>query len=70
MPWTFSVGAAIKIWYRGLRGAEALANIKLDPKFLSIFNEEKDDWELLSGDYRIFVGGASDSTPLSAPVRR
>jgi beta-glucosidase len=27
MPWTFSVGAAIEIWYPGLRGAEALANI-------------------------------------------
>jgi hypothetical protein len=47
-----------------------MVTLKLDPKFLSIFNEEKDDWELLLGDYRIFVGGASDSTPLSAPVRR
>ena len=27
MPWTFSVGAAIEIWYPGIRGAEALANI-------------------------------------------
>ena len=51
-------------------GEAKMVTLKLDPKFLSIFNEEKDDWELLSGDYRIFVGGASDSTPLSAPVRR
>ena len=51
-------------------GEAKMVTLKLEPKFLSIFNEEKDDWELLSGDYRIFVGGASDSTPLSAPVRR
>ncbi len=51
-------------------GEVKTVTLKLDPKFLSIFNEDKDDWELLSGDYRIFVGGASDSTPLSAPVRR
>jgi beta-glucosidase len=51
-------------------GEAKMVTLKLDPKFLSIFNEAKDDWELLSGDYRIFVGGASDSTPLSAPVRR
>ena len=44
--------------------------MKLEPKFLSIFNEAKDDWELLAGDYRIFVGGSSDDTPLSALVRR
>ena len=27
MPWIDSVGAAIEIWYPGIRGAEALANI-------------------------------------------
>ena len=27
MPWIGSVGAAIEIWYPGIRGAEALANI-------------------------------------------
>ncbi len=51
-------------------GESKTINVKLEPKFLSIFNEEKDDWELLAGDYRIFVGGSSDDTPLSASVRR
>ena len=51
-------------------GESKTVTVKLEPKFLSIFNEAKDDWELLPGDYRIFVGGSSDATPLSASVRR
>src|SRR5512136_1447572 len=51
-------------------GESKTVTVPLDPKFLSIFNEAKDDWELLAGDYRIFVGGSSDDTPLSASVRR
>jgi hypothetical protein len=47
-----------------------MVTVKLEPKFLSIFNEVKDDWELLPGEYRIFVGGSSDDTPLGASVRR
>ena len=49
-------------------GESKTVTVKLEPKFLSIFNEAKDDWELLPGDYRIFVGGSSDGTPLSASV--
>jgi beta-glucosidase len=51
-------------------GESKTVTVKLEPKFLSIFNEAKDDWELLPGDYRIFVGGSSDSTPLTASVKR
>lgn len=51
-------------------GESKTVTVKLEPKFLSIFNEAKDDWGLLPGDYRIFVGGSSDGTPLSASVRR
>jgi hypothetical protein len=43
--------------------------LALDPKFLSIFDERKDEWELLSGEYKIFVGGSSRKTPLTAVVR-
>ena len=49
-------------------GESKTVTVKLEPKFLSIFNEAKDDWELLPGDYRIFVGGSSEGTPLSASV--
>jgi beta-glucosidase len=51
-------------------GEAKTVTLKIEPNFLSIFNEEKDDWELLAGEYRIFVGGSSDSTPLAASVKR
>ncbi len=49
-------------------GEQKTVTLPLDPKFLSIFNEQKDDWELLAGEYTIFAGGSSRSTPLSAKV--
>ena len=51
-------------------GEAKTITVKIEPKYLSIFNEQKDDWELLAGEYKIFVGGSSDNTPLSASVRR
>ncbi len=51
-------------------GETKTVTLKLEPKFLSIFNEQKDDWELLGGEYKIFVGGSSASTPLTATVSR
>jgi beta-glucosidase len=38
--------------------------LRLDPKYLSIFNVEKDDRELVPGEYKVMVG------PLTAPFRR
>jgi beta-glucosidase len=49
-------------------GEKKTVTLPLDPKFLSIFNEEKNDWELLAGEYTFFAGGSSRSTPLSAKV--
>jgi beta-glucosidase len=51
-------------------GEAKTVTLKLDPKFLSIFNEQKDDWELLAGQYTLFVGGSSRSLPLTATVNR
>ena len=51
-------------------GEQKTVTLAIDPKFLSIFNERKDDWELLPGEYTFFAGGASRSTPLSAVVNR
>ncbi len=50
-------------------GEAKTVTLKIDPKLLSVFNEEKDGWELLSGEYRIYVGGSSNSTPLTASVK-
>jgi beta-glucosidase len=43
--------------------------LALDPHYLSIFNVEKDHWELVPGEYKIYVGGSSRSTPLTGTVR-
>ena len=51
-------------------GESKTVTLRLDPKFLSIFNEQKDGWELLSGEYRFFVGGSFRETPLTAGVKR
>jgi beta-glucosidase len=50
-------------------GESKSVTVKLDPKFLSIFNEQKDDWELLAGEYKLFVGGSYRETLLSATVK-
>jgi len=43
-------------------------SVDVEPLLLSIFNTDKDDWDLLPGDYKVYVGGSSDSTPLQATV--
>jgi len=35
---------------------------------LSIFDESKDGWTLVPGDYTILVGGSSQDLPLKAVV--
>jgi beta-glucosidase len=40
-----------------------------DALYLSIFSVEKNDWELVPGEYEVYVGGSSRSTPLSAKVQ-
>ncbi len=42
--------------------------VEVDPKYLSIFDEEKDGWTLVPGDYTVMVGGSSDKLPLKSTV--
>ncbi len=42
--------------------------VEIDPKYLSIFDEDKDAWTLVPGDYTIMVGGSSQDLPLKATV--
>ncbi len=42
--------------------------VEVDPKYLSIFDEQKDGWTLVPGDYSIMVGGSSDKLQLKASV--
>ena len=43
-------------------------NVDIDLKYLSIFDEAKDGWTLVPGDYTILVGGSSQDLPLKAVV--
>jgi beta-glucosidase len=48
--------------------AKQAVSIDVDPKYLSIFDEQKGGWTLVPGDYTIMVGGSSDKLPLKATV--
>ncbi len=47
-------------------GQSRIVRLSLEPQFMSVFNVEKDAWELLPGDYLVFAGGSSRHTPLTA----
>ena len=50
------------------QGETKTVTVTVDPQYLSIFNVEKNGWELVPGDYKVYVGGSSQSTPLSTTV--
>jgi beta-glucosidase len=50
-------------------GETKTVSLKLDPLFLSVFNVDKDAWELVPGDYKVFVGGSSQDTLLTQSVK-
>ena len=55
-----------KVW---LQPAESKpVTLDLNPHYLSIFNEDKNAWELVPGEYTIQVGGSSRDLPLSGTV--
>ena len=47
-------------------GEKKTVTVEIDPKYLSIFDEEKDGWMLVPGEYTILVGGSSQDLPLRA----
>jgi beta-glucosidase len=51
------------------QGETKTVTVTVDPQYLSIFSVEKNGWELVPGDYKVYVGGSSKSTPLSTTVR-
>ncbi|HEV2348692.1 MAG TPA: glycoside hydrolase family 3 C-terminal domain-containing protein [Terriglobia bacterium] len=50
-------------------GESKTVTVSVEPLFLSVFNVEKDGWELVPGDYQVWVGGSSRNTPLHATVK-
>jgi beta-glucosidase len=49
-------------------GQSRTVTVSLEPQFMSVFNVEKDAWELLPGDYLVSAGGSSRHTPLTATL--
>jgi beta-glucosidase len=49
-------------------GEKQTVTVEIDLKYLSIFDESKDGWTLIPGDYTIMVGGSSQNLPLKATV--
>src|SRR5258706_1900032 len=55
-----------KVRLRAGEGKEVA--IDVDPQFLSIFNVERNAWQLIPGNYALMVGGSSQSLPLKETV--
>ncbi len=49
-------------------GEAKQVTLNIDPLYLSIFNVQKNSFELLAGEYKIYLGGSSSDTPLTVPM--
>jgi beta-glucosidase len=49
-------------------GQSKAVTVQIDPLFLSIFDVEKNAWQLVPGDYTISIGASSRELPLQATV--
>jgi len=49
-------------------GEKQTITVEIDPQYLSIFDESKNAWTLVAGDYTILVGGSSQDLPLQAVI--
>ncbi len=49
-------------------GESTSVSVNIDPRFLSIYNEASDSWDLVPGSYSILVGGSSQDLPLTSKI--
>ena len=49
-------------------GEKKTVEVEIDRKYLSIFDESKDDWSLVAGNYTLRVGGSSQDLPLKGAI--
>jgi beta-glucosidase len=49
-------------------GQSKEVTIEVEAKYLSIFNVERDAWQLVPGNYTFLVGGSSQSLPLKESI--
>jgi beta-glucosidase len=43
--------------------------VDVEPLFLSVFRVDRDAWEIVTGDYKVWAGPSSRELPLSATVQ-
>jgi beta-glucosidase len=43
--------------------------VSVEPRSLAIFDDARNAWEIVPGEYRVFVGGSSRDTPLTQSFR-
>lgn len=55
-----------KVWLKAGESKDVM--IPISPKYLSIFDEAKNSWQLLPGSYTLMVGGSSKELPLTQTV--
>jgi len=49
-------------------GEQQDVTVKVEPRMVSIFNPDKNVWEVVSGEYKVWVGRSSRDLPLSATI--
>jgi beta-glucosidase len=49
-------------------GGSKTITLTMNPVYLSVFDAEKDAWQLLPGDYTVLAGASSRETPLRATL--
>jgi len=49
-------------------GETKAVTLTVEPLYLSIFDVDKSDWDFVPGEYKVYVGGSSQNTPLTATV--
>jgi beta-glucosidase len=50
-------------------GESKTVTVAVDPRVMSVFDEQKNGWSLLPGAYKILVGPSSSQTPLNATLQ-
>jgi beta-glucosidase len=50
-------------------GERKNVTVELETLFLSVFNVDRDAWEIAPGDYTVWIGGSSRDLPLSAAIK-
>ena len=53
----------------GGAGESKEVSVEVDAEYLSVFNVDKDAWELPEGEFRFMVGGSSQSLMLQRSIR-